>query len=67
MGFDVKAWLSSKVFGSSGPQAGVSGYAKPKSATMRELDAADIEYPRRGDTDGEYDTYGEDRNFEEEE
>lgn len=58
MGFDVKAWLSSKLFGTTGPQRGVSGYMKPKRSVTRELDVAgDIDYPRRGDSDEEYNPY----------
>ncbi|MBW1845545.1 MAG: hypothetical protein JRI94_00065 [Deltaproteobacteria bacterium] len=74
MGYDVKAWLSNKIFGGGergeDPQEGVSGYMKPKAGVTRKLDeAGDISGPppRRGDTDGDYDTYTEDRNLDEDE
>lgn len=70
MGYDVKAWLTKKVFG-SGPvgknlQPGASNYVQPKSAVTKKLDeAGDIRpAPRRGDDDGEYDPYIQDRNIE---
>ncbi len=64
MGFDIKSWLFGK---GQGPrkQPGASGYLKPKVITQKELEAADIpKYPRRGDTDGDYDTYKADRNMD---
>lgn len=60
MGFDVKAWLSSKLLGQAGPQKGVSGYAKSKRQTTRELDEADApSFPRRGDSDDDYNPYND--------
>lgn len=68
MGFDLTAWLSAKLLGTTGQQTGVSGYGKPKGATVSEIDRIDRTHEaagqRRGDTDDEYDTYGEDRNLE---
>jgi len=68
MGYDVKGWLAGKVFGPGKKprkQPGASGYLKPKRITQAELDKADIpKYRRRGDTDGEYDTYKEDRRMD---
>ncbi len=71
MGYNVGAWLSSKFLGTGKKdpksQKGVSSYIKPKAITRKALDeAGDISKPtpRRGDTDGDYDTYAEDRNLE---
>ena len=72
MGYDVKAWLSKKLFGSGEKgkdlQPGASNYIKPKAAVKRQLDeAGDIRpAPRRGDNDDDYDTYTENRNVEKE-
>lgn len=73
MGYDVKAWLSKKIFGGGekgkDPQEGVSGYMKPKAGVTKKLDeAGDLRpaAPRRGDSDDDYDTYTEDRTFEKE-
>jgi len=73
MGYDVKAWLSKKIFGSGEAgkdlQPGVSNYIKPKASVTKKLDeAGDISpiAPRRGDSDQDYDTYSEDREMDEE-
>jgi len=72
MGYNVGSWLSSKFLGTGrkdpSSQKGVSGYMKPKKGVTDALDeAGDISSPtpRRGDTDGEYNTYSEDRNLDE--
>lgn len=59
MGFDVKAWLSSKLLGTTGPQRGVSSYRKSKATTRRELDEAEPNWKRRGDSEGDYDPYSD--------